>query len=71
MIFDSEAQKQRVIDLIGEVPVATNIKGIVSGPSPEIMDLMSRLVSAHVISADEQTILLLKKEEIGAHLSDR
>lgn len=63
MIFDSEEQKQKVIDLIGEAPVNTNIKGVLSGPSPALRDLMARLVNAHIMSVDDQTILLLEKEE--------
>jgi hypothetical protein len=72
MIFDSEKQKQKVIDLIGEVPVVTTIKGILSGPSPEVSDLMARLVQAYIMSVDEQTILLMEKEQKSgtADLSD-
>lgn len=63
MIFDSLKQKQKVIDLIGEVPVTTTIKGILSGPSNDLKALMERLVNAQVMDVDDQTIALMEWEE--------
>jgi hypothetical protein len=63
MIFDSEEQKQKVIDLIGEAPVNTTIKGVLSGPSPALMDLMERMVNAHILSVDDQTVLMIENEQ--------
>lgn len=65
MIFDSEKQKQKVIDLIGEVPVQTTVKHILAGPSPELRKLMAALVNAHVLSVDDQTVLLIEREKRG------
>lgn len=53
MIFDSEAQKQRVIKLVGEAPVHTDIAGILLGPSPELVKLMQDLHSAIVMDPEQ------------------
>lgn len=62
MIFDSEEQKARVLDLIGEVPITTNIKGLVSGVSPDLANLLDSIRRAEVLSIDDQTTLLIRKE---------
>lgn len=58
MIFDSEEQKQRVIDLVGEVPVNTTIGGLASGVSPDLAALLDALQRAHVMSPEEQQKVL-------------
>lgn len=60
MIFDSKEQKQRVIDLIGEVPINTNIAGLASGPSPEMVALLQALESGVVLPVESQIDLMLK-----------
>ena len=69
MIFDNEAQKQRVLDLIGEVPIHTTIAGLVSGPSPELAGLLASINNGLILSPDDQTSMSLwmrAREKVGA-----
>jgi len=62
VIFDSQEQKQKVIDLIGEAPIHTNIAGLLSGPSQDLMALMGALNNAPVIDPEGQTAMMLHYE---------
>ena len=60
MIFDSEEQRKRILDLIGEVPVQTNIAGVMSGPSQEIMALVTAIEQGLVMSPSQQKAMVLE-----------
>ena len=70
MIFDSQAQKQRVIDLIGEVPINTNIAGIASGLSPELAALLRALHQGVVAPLSSQDELLVRIDESSGDQPD-
>lgn len=63
MIFDSEQQKNQVLEMIGKVPVTTTVHGILSGPSEELRRLMASIAQAHVISVDDQTVAMIELEK--------
>ena len=62
MIFDTEAQKERVLGLIGKVPISTTIAGLASGLSPEMAALLKALHLAPVVPVDRQAELLTLDE---------
>lgn len=67
MIFDSQKQKDAVLDLIGKVPITTTIQGLVAGLAPELAFLIQRIQQAPVISADEQASMLLTWEALESN----
>ncbi len=62
MIFDTQAQKERVLNLIGDVPIKTTISGLVAGPSQDMAALLTALHEAPVVPADRQEELLYDKD---------
>lgn len=63
MIFDSAVQKQRVLDMIGEVPISTDVKGLIAGASQGLLDLVGRIKAAQVMSVEDQTAMMIYLEE--------
>lgn len=52
MKLDSEKQRRLLLNLIGKVPVQTNIGELLNGIDPEIMELIRSIKEAEIQDAD-------------------
>lgn len=46
MKLDSEEQRQNILKLLGQVPVQTNLDGLLAGPDREIVQLIQTIQMA-------------------------
>lgn len=55
MRLDSERQRKLLIELLGNVPVETNIRGMIAGLRPDIGALLQAIQTATVEPAPTET----------------